>query len=607
MTFDMLLTLGALLLLLTGVIAFRAPLDIAMVGTLTLLMLAGVVTPADAFEGFGNPAVVMIAALYVIARGMRDTGVIDRWAPKLLGRPTSTRQAIASLSAPVAGLSAIMNNTPLVAMFMPATIDLSRKMKISPSKLLMPLSFACILGGQLTLVGTASNLIVDGMYSDWLAAEHASGVLIPATWVLEGSTRFFAPAAAGLAAVVLGLLYMIVMGPKLLADRAPARVGSADEGAYKARFTVSPDGVLVGKTIEQAGLRSLPGLFLSSIERGSRMIAAVSREEVLQGDDRLGFVGDAEGVRDLRRIAGLHPTSTQPNKVETITTLRRLIEAVVAPTAPFTGQTVRESRFRTTYNAAIIAIRRQGEPVDGRIGDIVLRAGDVLLLETHAGFIEAHGRSQSFHFASAVKGSQPVRHDRAILAVGVLVAMVVGFVTGVLSPVVVAWTAALAMVLLRCTSTSRARRSIDFSVLVSIGAAIGVGGAIASSGLGAAISETLLAAVSAAGGGPHLALGGLILATMAVSSLATNYGGATILFPIAMSTAMGLGTSPVPFMLGVVAGAGSNFLTPITYQTNLMVLGPGRYRFTDFTRFGLGLQLIVLTTATALIPLVFPF
>jgi di/tricarboxylate transporter len=163
------------------------------------------------------------------------------------------------------------------------------------------------------------------------------------------------------------------------------------------------------------------------------------------------------------------------------------------------------------------------------------------------------------------------------------------------------------MVALRCTTTSQARRSIDFSVLVTIGAAIGVGGAIATSGLGAAISGGLIESVAALGGGAHLALASLVLAAMVISQLATNYGAATILFPIAMSTAMGLGTSPVPFMLGLIAGAGSNFLTPITYQTNLMVLGPGRYRFTDFARLGLGLQVIVLVTATVLIPIFFPF
>jgi di/tricarboxylate transporter len=268
---------------------------------------------------------------------------------------------------------------------------------------------------------------------------------------------------------------------------------------------------------------------------------------------------------------------------------------------------VRQSRFRSVHNAAIIAVRRHGEKLQGRIGDIVLRPGDVLLLETSAGFVETHGGSPSFHLVSTVQGFQPVRHNRSWLATTLLFLMVIGLASGFLSPVLTVWIAALAMVTFRCTSTSSARRSIDFSVLVTIGAAIGIGSAISNSGLGSLVGEGLVEFARSLGGGPHLAMAAIVVSAILISQLATNYGGAVIVFPIAMSTALAFGANPVPFMLAVMAGAGSNFLTPIAYQTNLMVYGPGRYRFTDYARLGLGLQLIVLLSAVFLIPLFFPF
>ena len=602
MTTDMLITLGALLTLLVGVTCTRAPLDIAMVTILAILMTAGVVEPAAAFAGFSNPAILMIGALYVVATGMKETGAINRWAPMLIGRPTTLRSSIFRLTTPVAILSGFMNNTPLVAMFMPVVVDLGRKLKISASKLLMPLSFASILGGQLTIVGTASNLVVEGLYGDWLETTNATN---PA-WILDGPIAFFAPASYGVIAMVLGILFMVLFTSVLLPSRTSTETPSAGQGGYEAQMVIQSNGPLVGRSIEDAGLRHLRGLYLASIERNGRVISAVGPEEVLQADDVLGFVGDAEGVVDLRRIPGFATENNQVAKVDVNVTIRRMIEAVVAPEAPFIGRTVRESRFRTVYNAAIVGVRRQGAKLEGRIGDIVLRAGDVLLLEASSAFIELYGQNKAFHLVSIVEDSQPPRHERALLAVAILLLMVAGLVSGVLSPVLTAWLAAIAMVAFRCTSTSQARSSIDFSVLITIGAAIGVGSAIGTSGLGTLIGEGLVNCTAAIGGGPNLALASIIVATMFVSQLATNYGGAVILFPIAMSTATALGASPVPFMIAVMAGAGSNFLTPLTYQTNLMVYGPGHYRFTDYARLGVGLQLIVLVTASVCIPWFFP-
>ncbi|RPG14981.1 MAG: SLC13 family permease [Phycisphaera sp. TMED9] len=595
-----------LVLFVLAVLLTKAPLDLAMVGTLVLLVLTGQVDPSEAFLGFSNPAVLMIAALFVVANGLRQTGAIDRLAPKLIGRPMSVRGTIGRICLPVTILSGFMNNTPLIAMFLPVATDHARRLGVSPSRLLIPLSFAGILGGQLTLVGTSSNLLVDGLYSDQLATWAAQGVEIDPAWVLSDSLRFLAVGVAGGVTAVVGLAFLMIAGPLLLPDRG-SNESDEDPERYELRFEVIPGGPIAGKTIEKAGLRHLPDLFLSSIDRGDRHLGAVTRDERLEAGDILCFVGNTAGVKELRRVAGLRPEDAQTAKVDAPPAIRTLVEAVVAPSAAFVGRTVRESQFRTIYNAAILAVHRRGTKVNGRIGDIQIEAGDVLLLETNKGFLSSHGRGNAFYLSTSVSDAQFPRHERAWISGVILLGMIGLLASGVVSPVIATWLAAILMVGLRCVNAATARKSIDFSVLITIGAAIGVGVAVANSGLGEKTAEFFISGAALVGGGDHLLLAALILATALVAQIATNYGAAVILFPIGISTAMGIGASPLPFILGVMAGAGSSYLTPFAYQTNLMVYGPGRYRFGDFARMGVPLLLIVAVIATVMIPLVFPF
>ena len=602
----MLIVLAILLLLIAAVVFTRAPLDVAMVGCLVLAVLAGQVDASQAFLGFSNTAVLMIGALFVVAAGLRQTGAIDRIAPRLIGRPTSERAVITRLSLPVTTLSGFMNTTPLVAMFLPVALDLARRLKTSPSRFLLPLSFAGILGGQLTLVGTASNIVVDGLYQEQLATWAATGFEMKPDWGIEGATRFLAVGVSGAVAAVLGLGFLIIFSPLLLPDRGQES-SNEDPERYEVRFEVIKGGPLVGRTIEQAGLRHLPDLFLAAIERHGRRLGAVGPDELLEASDILCFVGSTSGVGELRRVAGLESEDDQASKVEAPPAIRTMVEAVIAPNASFVGRTVRESQFRTIYNAAILAVHRRGERLAGRIGDIQLQAGDVLLLETHQGFLSSHGRGNAFYLATAVENARFPRHQKAPLAIAILLGMIAALATGILSPVVATWLAALAMVGTRCVNASMARKAIDFSVLITIGAAIGLGTAVSQSGLGAAIGEGLVDLAGLVGGGDRVLLAAIVLSAAIVAQVATNFGAAVIVFPIAISTALATGANPLPFVLGVMAGAGSNFLTPFGYQTNLMVYGPGRYRFLDFPRLGLPLLVIVVASATIMIPLAFPF
>ena len=602
----MLIVVAILLLLVIAVIFTRAPLDVAMVGCLLLLVLTGQVAPESAFLGFSNTAVLMIGALFVVASGLRQTGAIDRIAPALIGRPMNVRSTIGRVSLPVTALSGFMNTTPLVAMFLPVSLDISRRLKVSPSRVLMPLSFAGILGGQLTLVGTASNIVVDGLYGEQIATWTAAGMEIDSSWILDGPARFFAVGVSGIVAAIVGLLFLVIVGPLLLPDRG-RDVSNEDTERYEVRFEVQIGGPIAGKTIEQAGLRHLPDLFLAAVERSNKRLAAISPDESLQPGDILCFVGSTSGVGELRGIAGIEAEDAQATKIDAPTPIRTMVEAVVAPTASFVGRTVRESQFRTIYNAAILAVHRRGTRIEGRIGDISLQAGDVLLLETHQGFLTSHGRGNAFYLATSVDNARFPRHERAPIAIAILLGMIACLATGLLTPVVATWLAALAMVGTRCVNASMARKSIDFSVLITIGAAIGIGMAVAESGLGATVGQGLVDLVRTLGGGDRLLLATIVIAASLIAQFATNFGSAVIMFPVAISTALATGASPLPFVFGVMAGAGSNFLTPFGYQTNLMVFGPGRYRFLDFPRLGLPLLLIVIASATIMIPVVFPF
>ncbi|MEC8320709.1 MAG: SLC13 family permease [Planctomycetota bacterium] len=600
------IVLAIILLLVAAVVFTRAPLDVAMVGCLILAVLSGEVDARDAFLGFSNTAVLMIGALFVVAAGLRQTGAIDRIAPLLIGRPSTVRGVIGRLGLPVTTFSGFMNTTPLVAMFLPVAMDLARRLRTSPSRVLLPLSFAGILGGQLTLVGTASNIVVDGLYVDQLADWSRGGATVDPDWVLSGTMRFLAVGVSGVVAAVLGLLFLVIVGPWLLPDRGQDETNE-DPEKYEVRFEVVEGGPLAGRTIEQAGLRHLPDLFLAAIERQGRRLVAVGPEEPLEASDVLCFVGSTSGVGELRRIAGLEAEDAQASKVDAAPAIRTMVEAVIAPNASFVGRTVRESQFRTIYNAAILAVHRRGSRVEGRIGDIQLEAGDVLLLETNQGFLNSHGRGNAFYLATAVENARFPRHERAPLAIVILLAMIACLASGVLSPVVATWLAALAMVGTRCVNASMARKSIDFSVLITIGAAIGLGTAVSQSGLGSAVGEGLVALAADVGGGDRLLLAAIVLSAASGAPGAPHIGAAVFVFPLAISPAGAVGANPLPFVLGVMAGAGSNFLTPFGYQTNLMVFGPGRYRFLDFPRLGLPLLAIVIASATIMIPLVFPF
>lgn len=582
-------TLGVVALCFGVLARNRAPPDITMAGGLTLLLVSGILTPAQALAGFANEGMVTVGVLYVVVTGVRETGGIAWIVQRVLGQPRSTQHAQIRLMVPTAVISAFLNNTPVVAMFIPAVKDWAKRYRLSVSSLMIPLSYAAIVGGTCTLIGTSTNLVVNGL-------------LISETDLV--GLRIFDIAWVGVPALLVTLVYVAVASKWLLPERQPVMSQFSNAREYTVQMSVETAGPLIGKTITEAGLRHLPGLYLIEIERQGRVIPAVSPDERLESNDHLLFAGIVESIVDLQNIRGLQPATNQILKIDTPREERRLIEAVVSNTCPLVGKSIRDGRFRDVYNAAIVGVARNGQRLKEKIGDIVLRAGDTLLLVTRPSFVAQQHNSRDFFLVSLIEDAQPIRHDKALTATLILLGMVFVAVSGLLSMLQAAMLAAGLMIITRCTRGRIARRAIDWQVLLVIGTSFGIGNALQTTGAAQVIAESL---ISLTGDSPLYALTAVFTATALFTAVATNNVAAVVMFPIALATANSLEVSFMPFAMTIMMAASASFATPIGYQTNLMVYGVGGYRFSDYVRIGAPLTILIGLVTVLLAPLWWPF
>ena len=428
------LTLSVLATCFGFLIFTRLSPDAVLFGGVIVLFCTGVLTPGEALAGFANEGLMTIAMMYIVATGLRETGGVELLVRYLLGRPTGIKHAQFRLMLPVTIMSAFMNNTPLVATFIPAVLSWSKRLQISPSKLLLPLSYAAILGGTCTLIGTSTNLVVNGLLTD----SNLPGLtLFEIAWV-------------GVPVAIAGLGYILLTGHWLLPERIPATATYDDPKEYTVEMQGAGKGPLVGKTVEEAGLRHLQGLFLVEIERDGRIIAAVGAKERLRANDRLVFVGVTESVVELQRIKGLRASVERTYNIKEFYPERCLVEAVVSPRCALLNETIRDGRFRTYYGATVIAVSRNGHRINGKIGNIRLQTADTLLLETRPSFIQRHRDSKDFLLISSVADSSPLRFERGWFAWFILGALVLAAGAGWLSMLKASLLGAMAMLLTGC-------------------------------------------------------------------------------------------------------------------------------------------------------------
>ena len=581
-------TLAVVVLTLVAMLLEVAGPDLVMMAGLFTLASVGILNHEEVFAGFANPALAAVGVLFVVSAGLRETGALDETVGRLFGRARSEQGGLARICPPVAFMSAFLNNAPIVAMMTPMVIDWGRRRSLAPSRLLIPLSYASILGSTTTVIGTSTILTV-------------AGLVIKAGFP---EIRFFELAWVGIPVALTGLAYLQWVSPRLLPERqAPTERLGAERREYTASMRVEADCPLVGREVEDAGLRQLPGLFLVEIERGDRRVTPVGPDEVIRTGDELVFAGVVSTIVELQRIRGLTPVSDGETRVGKDPD-RGLVEAVISASSPLVDQSIRDANFRTVYDAAVIAVHRNGERVPGKIGEIVLQAGDTLLLQGAPGFLRAHRNSPDFYLVSELEGTESRRHDKAWIALAILFVMVMVSALGIYSISVAAFLAAGAMLVTRCINGRIARRSVDWSILIVIGAGLGIAGAMEKTGAAAFVASTISA--TAGGLGPGVALAVVYGVTLLLAETLPHTAAVSIVFPIAVATATQVGADPRPFFIAVALAGCCAFASPVTYQTHLIVYGPGGYRFGDFVRVGLPLDLICAAVALVLIPNVWP-
>ena len=606
-------TLAVVVVLFVALVREWGATDVVLVSATVVLTLTGIIKPEEAFKGFANEAMLTVAALFVVIAAMRETGALDALGTRMLGRAKTAEGALGRLAISMNTVWLFLNNTAVVAMLLPIVTDWCRKHRVSPSRLLIPLSYFSILRGMVTLIGTSTNLVVDGL------VRQAATTADPKFRAALQPFGLLEITPLGIACTLVGTGFLILVGQRLLPDRKDLIEQLSERvREYLVDIRVEPTCRLIGQSVEEAGLRRLPGLFLIEITRGEQVVAPVSPDEMLAAGDLLTFTGVVSSIVELERIPGLVPIADEAYEAQAARRRgHRLCEAVLSRTSPLVGRTIRGADFRALYNAAVVAVHRNGERLAGRIGDIRLHAGDTLLLQTGAHFARAHRNDPDFILISGVEQSRPVRHDRAPMALGILVTMVVfmalsGVPKGALPfglaapPVVMTvFTAAMLLVITRCISASTAREAVDWETLIAIAASFGLGKALENSGAAKAIAD---AVVGAAGGfGPIAILAAIYLLTLLFTELITNNAAAAIMFPFGLALATELGVSPRPFAIAIMFGASLAFAVPIGYQTHMMVYGPGGYRFGDFFRVGIPLNILMWIVVVGLIPFFWPF
>ena len=577
--------------------------DLVLLSGLAALLVTGVVSPGEAFAGFSNAAVLTVGALYVVAGGVQHTDALSALDRVLFADTTRLGPVLARFMVPTSVLSGLLNNTPIVAMLTPRLQEWADAQDIPASKLMIPLSYAAITGGMMTLVGTSTNLIVAGLME---AEGYEPLSLFDVTWV-------------GVPAALVVIAYFVLGGHRLLPDRgASAPAAERQLGQNMFEVTVTAPSPIVGQTVAEAGLRDLGDAYLTHVRRGGEVLQGRPDRSLEQGDV-LAFNGSLAARERLLGRPGLtrtlpHPDGAHddPARYETLP----LYEAVIAESSDLVGTTLGAANFREQYQGVVLGIQRQDEPLSGPVGTTELQAGDLLIVEAPGDFQErwSSGSREEFYLVAPRDGRArqnntpeddeegPDRSGRAPIALGLTGAMVLAAATGLAPIVTAAFLAALLMVGTGCIRPAEAQRALNVQVLVVIAAALGVGTALETTGLATAVAQSVLSVTEPLG--PAAVLVALYLLTNLLTEIITNNAAAVLMLPIAMAAASSLGAPPIAFGVLVAVAASASFLTPIGYQTNLMVMAPGGYRFSDYARVGWPVTLLVMGTSVGIISLV---
>ena len=551
---------------------------VAIVG----LNIFGILSPKDILAGFSNEQIAVITLLLIIGDLVQSTNVLDRLFDRIFRKAKTYNGFLIRMMAYVATASAFFNNTPLVAMLMPYTFSWSKRNQVVVSKLLIPLSYAAILGGAATLIGTSTNLIVGGLVSEAQAEIEIESIGI------------FDFVYVGVPMIVIGMLYILLVGKHLLPIKRGVMFDfRSSKREYVVETKVKEDSRLIGKTVSEAGLRNLTGLFLVEIIRGKEQLSPVKPEDRIQSGDHLIFAGETTTVADLiDKDFGL---SLPKNAYTLNDNGTGVVEAVIPFNSNLIGKKIRESDFRSRFDASILAVHRNGEKLAGRIGDIVLKSGDLLLL---IGGKEVFKRIEGynvFYILSQVKQISDVKKTKVIIVLVGLFAAIVLSSLKIVSLFIGLLVLLAFMFISKMITMGQLKKSTRFNIVMIAGLALALGKAMMITGTADYLAEGVVAILE-----PHgilVTMFGIYLVTNILAGYMTNVAAVSIIFPIVLSTSIQLGVNPTPFILLIAFASSANFFTPVGYQTNLMVYSAGGYKFNDFLKIGVPLSIIYMVVA----------
>ena len=579
---------GALVLFATE----KLRVDLIALLVLVFVSVTGLVSPEEVFLGFANPAVITIWAVYIVSGGLFKTGVADMIGSLILRvSGASEARLIVVIMLVCGGMSAFMNNVGAVAVLMPAVIGISRKTKIPVSKLLIPLAFSSLLGGKMTLIGTPANILAQGILN-------ARG--LPAF-------GFFEITPMGAVVLATGIIYMVLIGRHLLPIRETATDPAISKRLkkYISQVMVSEESPLVGKNLYESRLGADYSLNVLSIIRNSRPMAGLHRDTIIRANDHLILEEAAENLISSGEELSLILQVDQEVDLATLDTEQSYIfEATPAPRSTIVGQTLKDINFRDRFGFTTIAVWRQGAVITEQLRDIRLRFGDALLLQGAPGRARQLKTGNEFLVLDQLE-VEPVRRSRAPVAGGIML-LVIGLAIfsdlGIATSMVIG---SVAMVLSGCLNMDEAYKSIDWRTVFLVGGMLSLGMAMDNTGTARFLADLLLGSLGAYG--PLAMLAGIYLLTALITQPMSNAAAVVLMVPIALDSAFGLGANHLTFTIAVVIGAATSFLSPVGHKANVLVFGPGGYRFFDYPRVGFLLTIALFIVSMIFLPIFWPF
>lgn len=586
MTVEIIIVLISISMMMAGLFFEIARPDLMVFFTLFMFLMFGFVSPDEALAGFSNQGMMTVALLFVVAGVFEKSGLIERLVTSFLTNTKSGRSALLKLLFPVSAFSAFFNNTPIVAALTPVVRRWTSKHDISPSRYLLPLSYASILGGTITLIGTSTNLVIHGLLID-------AG---------ETGFSFFQLAWVGIPLTIIGLIYILTCGPVLLPDhRSMIQRVSDNTKDYLSEMMVTDEFAYVNHSVEEAQLRNLKGVYLIEIIRGRERISPVSSRTLVQAGDRLVFTGMISTIADLQKRKGLEVNTGTDLSMENIRNGdSRLVEVVISHQSFLTQQTIKQSRFREIYDAAVVAVHRNDERVEGKVGDIVPKAGDLLLLVTGPDFNERIQERKDFYITSPTDEQKFYEDEsKGWFTLWLLLGMILMVMFGWLSIFKAMVITVGVLLVVKIVTPNQAKDSVQFQVLLLIASALGIGNVIRQTGTADWVAHGLIDGLAPLGVVAVLVT--IYLLTNVFTEFITNNAAAVIMFPIGYEIALDMGIDPIGMAVLVAIAASASFLSPIGYQTNLIVFGPGGYSFGDYARIGFPLTMICMITTVSIV------